>query len=254
MFRRLLPSVVCVLLCASVADAQTDRTRWGAGVSYAPTWKVPTGDGPFATLAEQVFEASDLGLDVKGKDFRIGVVRGRSLSGEWGVSYVHRNMKDGSSQGGVDQQCFESGFPGQASQCYTYGDLYLYRSVTLRGVEMNKFMPMVLIKDRVQIGLDVAGGFGAMKGTAEHQETDTSFQDIKNAQGFVTSQKQVVTTTSTIVDARELMTLDPTLIGRAEVAVAGILTSNLKVRFSAGFNFPGTHTVSIGMSYFLGPN
>jgi hypothetical protein len=39
-----------------------------------------------------------------------------------------------------------------------------------------------------------------------------------------------------------------------EFAVAGIVTTRLKVRFSAGMNFPGSHVASVSASYFFGRN
>jgi hypothetical protein len=113
---------------------------------------------------------------------------------------------------------------------------------------------VVTIKKRLQIGVDVAGGFGGLKGTAEQQQPQNDFVNIRNAQGQVIGQTIVTTYVSTIVDAKELMGIDPTLLGRVEFAVAGILGPRLKVRFSAGMNFPGSHVATIGASYFFGQN
>src|SRR5262245_32345667 len=91
------------LLTPAAALAQNDEgpNRWGVAVSFAPSWKVPEGDSPFGKLAEVALTAGDLGYDVSGSDFRIGFVRGRHLQGDWGVSYVRRTFKEGSSQGDI---------------------------------------------------------------------------------------------------------------------------------------------------------
>jgi hypothetical protein len=241
-----------ILVSAAAAEAQTATTRWGVGGAIVPAWKVPSGSGPLAKLGEAVLESGDLGVEIDGADFRIGVVRGRIDSGEWGVSFVRRSMKDGSTQGGFEQSCFDSGSGG--TQCFTNGAQYTYQDVKLTGLEVNKFIPVVHIKKRLQIGVDVAGGFGALSGTAELVEPENTQVPIQNAQGQFIGQRVVTTFTSTIVDAKELMVFDPTLLGRVEFAVAGILAPNLKVRFSAGMNFPGSHVASISASYFFGRN
>ena len=220
-----------------------------------PVWSIPTGSGPLGKLAEAVMESGDLGIDVDGLDFRVGVVRGRMLSGEWGVSYVRRSMKDGSTQGGFTEDCQESpGFGQTTVLCFVGGEQFIYHDVRLNGLEVNKFSPVVTIKRRLQIGVDVAGGFGALTGTAEQQQPRNDFVPIRNAQGQIIGQTIVTTIESTIVDAKTLMVFDPTLLGRVEFAVAGLLGPRLKVRFSAGMNFPGSHVAGIGASYFFGRN
>lgn len=251
---RLLVCVAFLLCGAFTAAAQSDPTRWGASASFAPKWNVPTGSGPLAQMAEVLFESGDFGMNVRGSDFRIGAVRGRSLAGEWGVSFVRRTMKDGSTQGGIEEQCFDNTGPGGqiTRQCFSAGTLYIYHDVTMRGVEVNKFIPFLLIKKRIQVGVDLAGGVGVLKGFAERREPDTIFTDVRNAQGQIIGQTSTTIINSTIVDAKALMGLDPTLIGRVELAVAGILMPQLKVRFSGGINFPGMHSASLTASYFFG--
>jgi hypothetical protein len=252
---RVFTGVVAILVSASLGEAQTDRTRWGAGGSVVPVWNIPTGDGPLGKLAEVVMESGDSGIDVDGLDFRIGIVRGRTMGGEWGVSFVRRTMNDGSTQGALVETCETSTPFGQPTVlCFVGGTRYVYQNVRLNGIEANKFIPFVTIKRRLQIGVDLGGGVGALKGTAEKQQPQNDFVPVRNAQGQIIGQTVVTTINTTIVPATELMVFDPTLIGRAEFAVAGILASRLKVRFSLGMNFPGSHTASIGASYFFGQN
>jgi hypothetical protein len=223
-------------------------------VSFAPAWSVPSGSGPLAQLAEVVHESGDFGMDVKGSDFRIGVARGRQLSGDWGVTFVRRKMKDGSKQGGIEEECQTNPGPGGVvfSQCFAGGTEYLYQDVSITGVEVNKFIPFVTIKNRVQVGVDVAGGVGAMKGTALKREPESVYTDVRNAQGQIIGQNVSVRIDTSTVGAKELMVFDPTLLGRVEIAVAAIIAPPLKVRFSGGMNFPGVHTASVTAMYFFG--
>jgi hypothetical protein len=252
---RLLKSGAGILLCASVAEAQTDRTRWGAGGSVVPAWVIPTGEGPLAKLAEVVMESGEEGIDVDGLDFRVGIVRGRTFSGEWGVSFVRRSMKDGSTQGALTEDCQDSNPFGQPMVlCFVGGTRYTYQDVRMNGIEANKFIPFVTVKQRVQFGIDLGGGVGWMSGTAIQETPHNDFVPVRNAQGQVIGQTLVTTITTETVDASQLMVFDPTLLGRVEFAVAAILAPQLKVRFSLGMNFPGSHVASVGASYFFGRN
>jgi hypothetical protein len=77
---------------------------------------------------------------------------------------------------------------------------------------------------------------------------------ITNAQGQFIGQTHVVTIETATVESKTLMVFDPTLLGRVEFAVAGLVTPRLKVRFSAGMNFPGSQIASVGASFFFGRN
>jgi hypothetical protein len=239
MTHRLALPVLLTLLAASAAEAQSEPRQWGAAISFAPGWKVPTGSNVLAKLAEFSFDNGDLGMAIKGSDLRISLVRGQPLGGEWGVSFVRRSFKDDSTQGAIVQECQQS---GPTPFCFSYGTEYFYRDVALAGVEINKFISFVTIKNTVQIGLDIAGGVGAMQGTADRREVESTF--VGNTQVF-----QVVTSS---VDAKTLLAYSPALLGRVELAVAGIIPGGLKVRVSGGMNYPGQHTASFTVMYFFG--
>jgi hypothetical protein len=220
--------------------AQDDEgpNRWGVSVSFAPNWKVPEGDSPFGKLAEVALTAGDLGYDVSGADFRIGVVRGRHLQGDWGVSYVRRTFKEGSTQGGILTEC-------EQNNCFTYGEEFLYQDASVTGIEANKFIGFGTIANRVQIGVDIAIGVGWYQKTVERREASTDFLPPN----FNTP---VVTISSEQVPATQLSPVDPSLLGRAEIAAAVVVTQGLKVRISGGMNYPGTHAASVSLMYFFG--
>lgn len=229
-------TAISLLTFASGAHGQPALSSgWGVNVSTVPSWRVPSGDSVLGKLGEVALSEGDLGLSVEGSDFRIGVVRGKPLGGEWGVSFVRRQFEDGSTQGAILENCFE-GFQG--TQCNRFGTVYTYQNVTLTGVEANKFIPFGTIKQRLQIGIDLAGGIGAMKGSAEKRS--------------VIFEGEEVTEDVTETEARELLAFDPAVFGRFELGAAVILPRGLKLRVSGGMNFPGVHTASLSVMYFFG--
>jgi hypothetical protein len=226
-----------------------EPSRWGVGVSFLPDLKISNGKGVVNKLAEVMFEQGDNGLDITGGDFRIGVVRGRRLGGEWGVSYVRRSFNEDSTQGGVQTSCFPFGNQN-AQVCSANGTEYFYNdNVVLDGIEANKLIVFGTIKNVVQIGLDIGGGVGWMKGTAIERET-RSGGNIGNPPPNTTTVLPT-TVTETVVPAATLVVVDPVPLGRVELAVGVILGTNVKVRASGGINVPGTHVFSISASVFF---
>ena len=83
---RFCPGLLSALLfvaAAAPAAAQTD-TRWGIAASVVPRWE-------FLELLEDPMERD---VEMQGADVRIGIVRGRDLGGEWGISYIRRRVDD----------------------------------------------------------------------------------------------------------------------------------------------------------------
>jgi hypothetical protein len=249
---RLLALVFAATLFPTLAAAQPeDPNRWGVAVGFVPEFSIKDGSGVLGKLAEVMFSEGDKGLDVKGGDFRIGVVRGRRLGGEWGVSYVRRSFKDESRQGGVETQCFPAGFPASSTICATNGLEYFYSNdVVLDAIEANKLIVFTTIKNVVQIGLDLGGGIGWMKGTAIERTTDSNFQGNINIPPNSTVNLPT-TVTEVEVPASTLVAVDPVPIGRVELSVGFLLGNNVKVRASGGMNIPGTHIFSVTGSVFL---
>lgn len=236
-----------VLLAAPNARAQSPSSaptfadRWGVVVSVVPKWKVPTGDSPLAKLAELSLDNADLGTNVEATDFRIGLARGGYLRGEWTLSLVRRSFMNGSTQGAITSDC---GAPGGCSQ---FGVEYTYNGTSLTGMEAGKFIPWGTIAQRVQIGSDIALGLGWYRGTVTRREATTDFV-------FQGSGPSVpVTTIETArVPASQLSKINPTLLGRLELAAAVIVTPNVKVRASGGLNYPGAQSFSLSLLYFFG--
>jgi hypothetical protein len=129
----------------------------------------------------------------------------------------------------------------------------------------------VTIKQRVQIGLNIAGGFGVGRGGVDtvslHKTYQCSFPagtflglnvDASNPCGtngtFLPG-----TTTQT---GKVLRPFTDTLnyasncvpIGKVEIAASGTVAPRIKVRISGGFNFPGTHSISVTGLFAFGDN
>ena len=222
----------CIAVCAAPTAAQTNSSHWGVSVNFAPKWETPEQAGYLFDTEPQ---------DFSGSEFRVGLVRGRDLGGEWGISYIRKNIKDGSTLGEVEEQCFDPG------ACALFGELYFYNGVTVDGVILHKFMPFATIARRVQIGLTVGGGIGRWKGTAEGVEYNAEFSLVDNSTIVVTQ-----TETRFPVDPEELFVVKPMPLGEVQLSVAAILAPGLKLRASGGVNFPGYQTFSIAASYLFG--
>lgn len=196
-------SVILAVACLlpSLASAQ-DRSHWGVVVSLAPdhSWKT------IPRLSEFLFDPGET-VDIRSTDFRIGIARGRDLGGDWGVSYVRRNVADASRFENTTELCTGN------DQCVTApSEFALTRGVTQSGVEVHKFIPFVTIKRRVQIGLNVAGGVAKFEGTVESHAFNTDFSfDPRTGQGTFRQVETVSTRPMSELRHRRSRTEDPRL-------------------------------------------
>lgn len=271
---RTLSLLACLLLLAfpHSATAQSEPSSWGVAGTFVPGWYVPSS---FEAMAAWHFSEDELSIeaqDLKGSEFRIGIVRGRASSGDWGVSFVRRTFDDvttSSSQGGG---CLGSTVGGVFVQdCEDFGVDMTRRDATLNGIEVHKFIPFVTIRNRVQIGVNVAGGFGVVGGEVDLADSRTTFRCtyppgvFPNFDGFdgttpfgqcagATISNVQTTQTGAVTDefSRFLKNESGFLpIGRAELAVAVIATDSLKVRVGGGLNYPGVNAFTVTGIYFF---
>lgn len=222
-------------ICAAQTPAQTDRSRWGVSASFTPNWRVPEDVG------KNLFEEAP--IDISGSEFKIGVVRGRDFGGDWGVSFVRRTVKDGSTLGTSSENCF--GIFG----CGLQGRTYVYRDVRLTGVEVHKFVPFVTIKQRAQIGMNFAGGVGRFEGTADEYRYNPFVTDSRGRILSATNRQPVVIAG---IEAKSLFIVQPVPLGKVEISVAGIVAPGFKVRVSGGFSFPSYPAVNVTGIYLIG--
>jgi len=140
-----IPAVLLALIASLPlsVDAQIRRPSWGVSFSGSPSWEVPG-------YQRRLFDADT--VDLTGSEVSIGVVRGATLTGDWGVAVVRRSLARGSSLTRND------------------GTVLTIEKAFLYGVEVNGFVPFTTIRERVQPGLLLAAGVGAARGGAVREE------------------------------------------------------------------------------------
>ena len=233
-FRRIVALLGLVLFFAA-AHASAQESSWGVSGSFVPSWTVPADNA----LSKAMFGAD--ALDIAGSEFRVGFVRGRMMGGDWGVSFVRRKLKDGST---ISADLYTDPELPALQQ----GEFTTLRNVELTGVEVHKFTPFGTIAKRVQIGLLFGGGIASSKGELDTRTVSADYRFTGN------QMVKVPVETRETLDAKELVFPRNGLVplGRLEVAVAGIVAPGLKVRASGGMAFPGMHSFSIAGVYLIG--
>jgi hypothetical protein len=239
--------VVAVCLCVpALARAQTppqanddSRSHWGIAGSFTPQWQ-------FLDFLE---DSMDRIVDMTGNEMRVGIVRGRQLGGEWGVSYVKRPIEDDSSFMQEKPKCLAG--TGQPEVCAA-GNTYRTRGAFMNGIQLHRFFPLATIARRVQIGAVVSGGVARIEGHAD--ETQEHLQIVVNPGTGVPTLS--VAAEPRTVEAREMLShtfvAEYMPIGGVEAAVAVLLAPGVKLRVSSGAAFPGYHTVSVTAQYLFG--
>ena len=204
-----------ILVVSAPAAAQIDDTSWGITAGFSPRWSIPGG------LLADLFEANT--LDVKGPEFRVGVIRGTTLGGEWGISLIHKRL---SKESTIEIE-------GSDSVITVIAD-----DAEMLGVEVHRFFPFATAGNRVQVGINLGGGIAQLRGfvTGTYVSTTDANFVLPFTEAFA-------------VTGREI---DYLPLGRAEVAVAALVGERLKIRVSGGFNMPGFQVVSLSFSYLLG--
>jgi hypothetical protein len=78
---------LALLVMTTPAEAQgSDGTRWGAVVSFTPEWHMPS-------YQHQILDADV--VTIRGDEYTVGVSRGRTSDGDWGVLFIRRRIDDG---------------------------------------------------------------------------------------------------------------------------------------------------------------
>jgi phage antirepressor YoqD-like protein len=209
-----LLALACALLVPMPAAAQIDDPSWGVTGGFSPQWAVP-GD-----WLAGLFNAKT--IDVKGPEFRLGIVRGTTLGGEWGVSLIHKRLSKQSTvavDGGSDLLTVVA------------------NDAELLGVEAHRFIPFARLH-KVQVGVNLGGGIAQLRGFVTGTYVGTT------STNFTLPFPDAIGVTGRKVDWIP--------VGRAELAAATLVGERLKVRVSGGFNMPGFQVVSLSFSYLLG--
>jgi hypothetical protein len=255
----LLAAVAAVSLVATPAHAQTPSPKvpppktktppapkpikvshWGVVFSATPSWYLPS------FLVNSL--ASDGGSAVVvGRQFAIGVVHGNARRGDWGVTFIHQPVKDGSRISDSDSECGFSNGP-LSGGCFNTSGGGISKGVAFEGVQVHKFIPFALIKRRAQIGIELAIGYAKLTGTVVKTSSDVAAVQFNQKTGLSTG---LLTTTVTNEDvSAEILGSMP--IGRVTVVGAWIVNPAIKVRWEGGIIFPGQSFSTIAVTYLFG--
>lgn len=227
------------VLFAGSASAQ-DKSSWGVSVDLTPRWE------QMSFLKTIAGAGSD--LRVEGQEIRFGLVRGRVIGGDWGVSLVY---------GKIDSSSFQRKRTGESSFCngpvivpvcnkFEIDREYYFRSVSLLGLETHKYVPFGTIAKRIQLGMNFGGGVLLARGTAEKDIIIT--QTINGVEVSKSRTTQVISGREAF---RGILHLSVIPTGRIEAVVGVIVTDHVKVKVGGGLNFPGQHLLTVGTTYLF---
>jgi len=227
--------LLAVVMAPAASFAQD--SHWGVVGSVTPQWKVPS-------QLENLFDGT---VDIKGTDFTIGIARGRVLSGDWGVSFIHKKLSDGSRVEKIEQRCFPV---GSTTTCFPDGESIVTRGVTLNGVEVHKYVSFGTIRQRVQIGMNFAGGVGTFHGDLDERELRAEPIAFDPRTGQPTGFRSVETLETK--PASDLIDVSTVPLLKIQPAVSFIAAPGFKVRVQGGLNLPGYEVFSVVGVVFFG--
>ena len=210
-------------------------SHWGASFSFTPNWKL-------MSQLQELIQDEGSTVDFQGSEFTVGIVRGSRRGGDWGVSFVSKPFKNGSSVIETDEFCIDNG-------CLPTVQTSVLQNVKLTGVEVHWFIRIVNIANRAQIGVNIAGGIAKVDGTVVQTRDDFHVTGFNQQ-----TRRAIVTPTHEVenLDAKEeLFPKFP--LGKVEIAGTAVITPSLKARVSGGLNFPGMG-MRVGLVYLFGSN
>ena len=224
-----------LMLAASAAPAFAQAnpeppSSWGVFVNFAPSWK---GNSTFTDIF--LFEGEGT---VEGSDFSIGLARGKTLGGHWGVGYTRKKYKD--------TTLVKSESYSEANFSNTSTETLVFHNVYLDAIEFFSFIPFATIKERFQVGLNVGGGAGFPKGTID--STYVNVSTFFPPTGPPQTQTQTDFESGPAKDY--IFGIQP--LFRLEIVGALIAAPGLKVTFGGGLNAPSTFAFSVGAVYLIG--
>jgi hypothetical protein len=155
-------------------------------------------------------------LDFSGSELRFGVTRGSTRRGEFAFLFVRKRIDEGSTLVDFKHRPFTIG-----------------PEVYVTGLMAEQFAPFGTIARRVQIGLVMAAGAGQVSGRATSVADNTPIEAQQVLRVFAQPRK-----------------FQP--LARAELAVAVVAAPGAKLRFSGGFDWPGSTRLSVTGMYFFG--
>jgi hypothetical protein len=240
----LIGSFTLALLSPTALFGQdASPSHWGVSASATPSWEI-------SASVKELLGDEDETVNIKGSEFTIGFVRGSTLGGDWGVSYVRKPWDDGVGFSSSSTQCLTID-PSQPPLCPRSSDKTIFERVALTGVEVHWFIAprFARIRDRVQIGANIAGGIAKVSGTtltvSDFQYPVPVFTPGPGGFRFRLENEHVEERSPA---SEEILPVLPLL--KVELMGAVIATPALKIKVAGGVNFPGTGFRVLGVYLF----
>jgi hypothetical protein len=222
--------------------------------SFVPNWSIPGGMGNW-------FFENPNSPKMSGRDFRVGVVRGRQLGFEMGASFVRKTV---SSLDITYLDPTNSGF--YPTTIYTAPI-----DVHMTGADAHLIFPLARIGERIQIGVLAGGGMAWLPNTpiqeriegppffADASSLSSPLQSPPATGGFVRDlQSQpvpLVPGTRYALANAVLYDISPTdhfwMLLRGQLAADFLVASSLKLRVAGGFNYPGMQAIGVDAVYLF---
>ncbi len=230
------------------------RFHWGVFASFVPNWTIP------GSMGNWFFEDPN-SPKMSGRDFRIGVVRGRQLGFEMGASFVRKTVSR------LDINYVDptnSGF--YATTKYTARN-----DVPMTGADAHLILPLARIGERVQLGILAGGGMAWLPNTPIEARTEgppffadanltVALSSPPPTGGYVRcycanyALPLIPGTRYGLSDAT-LYDVSPTdhywMLLRGQLAADFLVASPLKIRVAGGFNYPGMQAIGIDGIYLF---
>jgi hypothetical protein len=259
--------IATIALCAHavpVLGQTPTSSHWGVVGGFAPKWE---NTSTYEPLVKLVFDEDAVGL-LRGSEFRIGIARGRHLSGDWGVSFIRKRIDDSDpTTVETGRGCQGGGSGILVLDCEIFGETRTPRALLMNGVEVHKYIAFVTIKQRVQIGLNLAGGVVVGKGGFTNESFTVTYKctfppgqfpdfSLEDDPCYGGAKGPDTITPTEVTDDPFTRLLNykrnQVPIGKVEIAGTVIVTPQLKVRIGGGMNFPGQTTIGLTGIYFFG--
>lgn len=228
--------VLCLLVvCTAPATVSAqDDSHWGVAVGWVPEWESHD-------IVKILFDDAER-LELTGDEFRIGIGRGRTLGGDWSISYIRKKLDAGSRLVIEDPRLEDFG----TGETFLVSEDVLVQDVNLQGIEWQRFVPFATIKRRVQIGMTFGVGIAQVEGTIVRRQSFAEFNETTFDLVQASSETQEPAQQMVIGESEYLP------LGKIEISVGAIVAPGLKVRVSGGFNMPGVPAIGGTVVYLFG--
>jgi hypothetical protein len=259
MIRTCAIALLAVLCTHAPAFAQRDRLlvepspppHWAVTFSFTPEWDVyPYALAELANIDRREIRRPEGGSSLQGSDWSLGFARGRALGGDWGVSFARQSIRKESV---IDRTYGLMGehpcFPDRCS----FGERLVFQDVAVIGPEVHLYVPFFTVKERVQVGLLMAGGWAKFTGNAvvDRFEQDFTVAPTPPNSQFPIVRTQVQGPIGEITDRIYYDQIDWTVTARLQPGVSVILSPQVKVHVSSGYHYPGTTYFALRATYFF---